>query len=443
MRIKISDHFTYKKLLAFVFPSIMMMVFTSIYGVVDGFFVSNYVGKTPFAALNLIYPFVQIISAVGFMMGAGGSAIIGKTLGEKDDERASRYFSLVVYTTIVLGAVFSAIGIPFLRPISILLGADKEMLEYCIVYGKILLIGMVPFMLQSLFQALLITAEKPHLGFVVTVVAGVTNMILDWLLVGVLQYGLSGAAWATVISQTVGGIIPLIYFAVPNSSLLKLGKTKFEPLVLLKTCTNGSSELVSNISASVVGILYNLQLMKYAGEDGVAAYGVMMYVSFIFMAIFFGYAIGVAPVISYHYGAENSDELKNLFQKSIIIISILGIVMTAFAEITALPLSKLFVSYDPNLMEMTCRGMMIFSLSFVIAGVNIFSSSLFTALNNGIVSALISFLRTLVFQIGTVLLLPLVWEIDGIWASVAAAEVLSFGMTLCFFVGFKNKYHYI
>ncbi len=442
MKIKLSEHFTYKKLLTFVLPSILMMVFTSIYGVVDGFFVSNYVGKTPFAALNLIYPFIQIISAIGFMMGAGGSAIIGKTFGEGDDKRASRYFSLIVYTTIIAGAVFSAVGIPFLRPISVLLGADEEMIEYCIIYGKILLIGMVPFMLQSLFQSLLITAEKPHLGFAVTVAAGVTNMFLDWLLVGVLSYGLAGAAWATVISQTVGGIIPLIYFAVPNSSLLRLGSTKFEPKVLLKACTNGSSELVSNISASVVGILYNLQLMKYAGEDGVAAYGVMMYVSFVFVAIFFGYAIGVAPVISYHYGAKNSNELKNLFKKSITIMSVLGVFMTLFAEATALPLSKLFVSYDQGLLEMTCRGLMIFSISFVISGINIFASSFFTALSNGVVSALISFLRTLVFQIGAVLILPLIWELDGIWFAAAAAEILAFGVSVCFLVGFKNKYNY-
>lgn len=442
MNIKLSEHFTYKKLLTFVFPSVMMMVFTSIYGVVDGFFVSNYVGKTPFAALNLIYPFVQIISAVGFMMGAGGSAIIGKTLGEGDIPRASRYFSLIVYSTAFFGILFSAVGIPFLEPISILLGADEAMLGYCVVYGRILLIGMVTFMLQCLFQSLLVTAEKPHLGFAVTVAAGVTNMFLDWLLVGVLQYGLEGAAWATVISQTVGGVIPLIYFALPNSSLLHLGKTKLELKVLLKACTNGSSELVSNISASFVGILYNLQLMKYAGEDGVAAYGVIMYVSFIFAAIFFGYAIGAAPVISYHYGAKNTAELRNLFKKSVTIMSAVGILMTVFAEFAALPLSRLFVGYDENLMEMTCRGMMIFSSAFLIAGINIFGSAFFTALNNGAVSALISFLRTLVLQAVTVLIIPLIWGLDGVWFAAVAAEVLSFAVTVIFLAKYRKKYNY-
>ena len=443
MNIKLSEHFTYKKLMAFVFPSIMMMVFTSIYGVVDGFFVSNYVGKTPFAALNLIYPFIQIISAIGFMMGAGGSAIIGKTLGEGDNPRASRYFSLVVIATAVSGTFFSAVGIPFLHPISLLLGADEGMLEYCVLYGRILLIGMVPLMLQCLFQSLLVTAAKPQLGFAVTVAAGVTNMFLDWLLVGVLEYGLAGAAWATVMSELVGGIIPLVYFLLPNGSLLRLGKTRFEPGVLLKVCTNGSSELVSNISASVVGILYNLQLMKYAGEDGVAAYGVIMYVSFIFAAIFFGYSMGVAPVISYHYGAKNTKELQSLFRKSITVMSFFGVLMTLFAEITALPLSKLFVGYNQYLTDMTCRGLMIFSSAFLIAGINIFGSAFFTALNNGAVSALISFLRTLVLQAATVMVIPLIWELDGVWFAAVAAEVLSFVVTVAFLVKYRKKYHYV
>lgn len=442
MNIKLSEHFTYKKLLTFVFPSVMMMVFTSIYGVVDGFFVSNYVGKTPFAALNLIYPFIQIISALGFMMGAGGSAIIGKTLGEGDNERASRYFSLITYTTIVLGAVFSAIGIPFLRPISILLGADEAMIEYCVIYGRILLIGMVPLMLQCLFQTLLITAEKPHLGFAVTVAAGCTNMFLDWLFVGVLELGIAGAAWATVISELIGGIIPLVYFFVPNSSLIHLGKTKMEPKILLKSCTNGASELVSNISASLVGILYNFRLMKYAGEDGVAAYGVIMYVSFIFVAIFFGYSIGVAPIISYHFGAKNTNELKNLFKKSITVMAFFGIVMTILAEITSLPLSRLFVDYDAELVLITNRGFMIFSAAYLVIGLNVFGSSLFTALNDGVTSAIISFVRMLVLQVITVIVLPLIWDLDGIWAAEPVADIISFGITLYFFIKFKDKYHY-
>ena len=442
MNIQLSDHFDYKKLFRFVLPSICMMVFTSIYSVVDGFFVSNYVGKTPFAALNLIYPLVQIIASLGFMLGAGGSAIVGKTMGEGDKERANKYFSMLVIVTIVIASVSSAVTIPFLRPLSILMGADESMVEHCITYATILLIGMLPFMLQNLFQALMITAQKPHLGFVITVLAGCTNMFLDYLMVGVMQLGLAGAAWATVISQIVGGIVPLIYFIAPNSSLLHIGKTKFYGKVFLNACANGSSELVSNISASVVAILYNKKLMEYAGQDGVSAYGVFMYVSFVFVAIFIGYAIGSAPIVSYHYGAKNYDELKNLFRKGVTVNAFFGVIMLILGEITAVPLSKLFVGYDPALLEMTCRCFYIGSICYLFAGTNIFASSFFTALNNGIVSAVISFMRTLVFQTSTVLLLPLIWKLDGVWMSITAADILAFCVTLFFLVKLRKKYHY-
>lgn len=442
MNIQLSDHFDYKKLFRFVLPSICMMVFTSIYSVVDGFFVSNYVGKTPFAALNLIYPLVQIIASLGFMLGAGGSAIVGKTMGEGDKERANKYFSMLVTATIVIATVSSAVTIPFLRPLSILMGADESMIEHCITYATILLIGMLPFMLQNLFQALMITAQKPQLGFAVTVLAGCTNMFLDYLMVGVLSLGLAGAAWATVISQIVGGIIPLVYFLLPNSSLLRIGKTKFYGKVFLNACTNGSSELVSNISASIVSILYNKKLMEYAGQDGVSAYGVFMYVSFVFVAIFIGYAIGSAPIVSYHYGAKNYDELKNLFRKGVTVNAFFGVIMLILGEITAVPLGKLFVGYDPALLEMTCRCFYIGSICYLFAGTNIFASSFFTALNNGIVSAVISFMRTLVFQTSTVLLLPLIFKLDGVWMSITAADILAFCVTLFFLVKLRKKYHY-
>lgn len=442
MNIQLSDHFSYSKLFKFVLPSICMMVFTSIYSVVDGFFVSNYVGKTPFAALNLIYPLVQIIASLGFMLGAGGSAIVGKTLGEGDNEKANKYFSMLVIATTVIAIVASAVTIPFLKPLSVLMGADESMVEHCVTYATILLIGMLPFMLQNLFQALMITAQKPHLGFVVTVFAGCTNMFLDYLMVGVMRLGLAGAAWATVISEIVGGIIPLIYFLMQNSSLLRIGKTKFYGKVFFGACVNGSSELVSNISASIVAILYNKKLMEYAGQNGVSAYGVFMYVSFVFLAIFIGYAIGSAPIVSYHYGAKNYDELKNLFRKGITVNAIFGIIMLCLGEVTAVPLGKLFVGYDAELLEMTCRCFYIGSVCYLFAGTNIFASSFFTALNNGIVSAMISFMRTLVFQVSTVLLLPLVWKLDGVWMSITAADILAFCVTLFFLIKLRKKYHY-
>ena len=442
MNIQLSDHFTYKKLLRFTFPSIVMMIFTSIYGVVDGIFVSNYVGKTPFAAVNLIMPFLMIFSAIGFMIGAGGSAVVAKTFGEGKKEKANSIFSMLIYVTIGFGILLTILGLVILRPVSILLGAEGAMLENCVTYGRILLLALTAFMLQNAFQSLFVTAEKPGLGLAVSVIAGLTNILLDALFVAVSKWGLVGAAAATVLSQLVGGIIPLLYFIFPNNSQLRLGKAKFYGRALLRTCTNGSSELVTNLSMSLVNMLYNFQLMRFAGEDGVAAYGVIMYVNFIFIGAYMGYSIGTAPIISYHYGAENSKELKNLRKKSLRLILIGSLVLTAIAELLALPLSKIFVGYDTDLLAMTQRAFVLYSLSFLISGFNIFGSSFFTALNNGLVSAIISFLRTLFFQIAAVLILPIFLKLDGIWLAIVVAELVSLVVTAYFFVKMKPKYHY-
>ena len=441
-KIQLSDHFTYRKLLRFTFPSIVMMIFTSIYGVVDGFFVSNYVGKTPFAAVNFIMPFLMILGAAGFMMGTGGSALIGKTMGEGKPEEARRLFSLFIYVTVAASIGIAAIGILLLRPIASFLGAEGSMLSDCVSYGRIILIALPAFMLQYEFQSFFVTAEKPQLGLAVTVAAGITNMVLDALFVAVFQWGLTGAAAATALSQAVGGILPLLYFSRPNTSALSLVQTRFNGPALLKACTTGSSELMSNISMSVVSMLYNGQLIHYAGEDGVAAYGVLMYVNMIFLAAFIGYAVGTAPVISYHYGAGNHQELKDLLKRSLVLTGIFSVCMLALGEILARPLSMLFVGYDQELLALTLRGFLIYSFSFLFAGLAIFGSSFFTALGNGLVAALISFLRTLVFQVAAVLLFPLVWGIDGIWFSIVAAELMSVAVTVLFLVTQRKKYHY-
>ena len=411
MRIQLSEHFSYKKLLRFTLPSIIMMIFTSIYSVVDGFFVSNFVGKTPFAAVNFIMPFLMILGAFGFMFGTGGSALISKTMGEGDKERAQQLFSLFIYVSVGCGVVIAAAGIIFIRPVAALLGADGTMLEDCVRYGRIILIALPAYMLQFEFQSFFVAAEKPHLGLVVTIAAGVTNMTLDALLVAVFSLGLVGAAAATAISQCVGGIIPLIYFLCPNSSILRLTRTKFDGRALFKACTNGASELMSNISMSIVGMLYNMQLIKYAGENGVAAYGVLMYVNFIFLAAFIGYSVGTAPIIGYNYGSGNHSELKNLLKKSLCLIGIFSVAMVVAAEGLAHPLASMFVGYDLELFKMTLRGFMIYSFSFLFSGIAIFGSSFFTALNDGLISALISFLRTLVFQVAAVLVFGyLLWQ---------------------------------
>lgn len=443
MEIQLSDHFTYKRLVRFVLPSIAMMIFTSIYGVVDGFFISNFVGKTPFAAVNLIMPFPMIMGALGFMLGTGGSALVAKTLGEGDKEKANRIFSLLVYTGIITGCILAAVGIAFTEKIAIFLGAEGELIDYCVIYGRILLTSLPTFMLQNMFQSFLVTAEKPGLGLALTVAAGVTNIILDALFMAVFGWGVVGAALATAISQCVGGIAPAVYFIRKNSSSLQLTKTVFDGGVLFKACTNGSSELVTNISMSVVSMLYNFQLMKYAGENGVAAYGVIMYVNFIFIAIFLGYSIGTAPIIGFNFGAQNRKELQNIFKKSMKLVSVAGVVLTAAAILLSGPLSAIFVGYDRALYEMTKSGFRIYSLSFLLCGYSIFGSSLFTALNDGVISALISFLRTIVFQVLAILVMPAIWGLDGIWYSVAAAEVAAMVLTMTFIWKFRKKYQYI
>lgn len=443
MAVHLSEHFTYKKIIQAVLSPIFMMVFTSIYSIVDGFFISNFVGDTPFAAINLIFPVIMILGSIGFMMGTGGSALVAKNLGEGNAEKANKIFSMVIYFTAIVGILVSVIGFIFIEPVAILLGATENMLPYCVTYGRILISANFLFMLQNTFQSLFITAEKPTLGFIVTVMAGVTNMILDALFVAVFNFGLAGAAFATVISYAVGATVPVFYFlSRKNGSLLRIVKTKLDFKTLGFACANGSSELVSNVSSSVVSILFNMQLLKFAGENGVSAYGIIMYVSFIFAAIFIGYSIGTAPIISYHYGAENDKELKSLLKKSLLILAVSGILMTALSEAFAVPLSKIFIKDNDELLSLTVRGMRLYSLSFLIFGFNIFASSFFTSLNDGFISALISFMRTLVFQIAAILIMPAILKLDGVWLSVIVAEILSLAVSVACLMIKKKKYRY-
>ena len=443
MKIKLSDHFTYSKLLRFVFPSIIMMIFTSIYGVVDGLFVSNFAGKTAFASINLVMPFVMILGGIGFMIGTGGTALVSKVLGEGKKEKANKIFTMMIIFTLLLGALLSVIGVFSMPWVADFLGATEEMMADCILYGRIVTGFTVAFMLQNVFQSFLIAAEKPKLGLLATVLAGVTNMALDAIFIIVFKWGVAGAAIATGLSQCVGGIFPLIYFSRDNSSLLRLTNTKLEIKPILNACGNGSSELMSNISSSVVSMIYNFQLMKYVGEDGVSAYGVLMYVQFIFVAIYIGYAIGCAPITGYHFGAQNHVELKNMLRKSAFLSAISGIVLTILAIVLSSPLAKLFVGYDEELYELTRHAFSLFAYSFLLAGFNIFTSSFFTALNNGTVSAAISFMRTLIFQTSSVLILPIFLGVDGIWWAITVAEVFAFILSLIFLFAKREKYHYM
>ena len=442
MTIQLSDHFTFPRLLRFTMPSIAMMIFTSIYGVVDGIFVSNFAGKTAFAAVNLIMPYIMVFGTLGFMIGTGGTALISMTMGAGDRKKANELFSLLTYTAVIGGIVLTILSIAFMRPAAKLLGGQGQMLEDAVLYGCIVQSALTAYILQFAFQSFCVAAEKPNLSLIMTVVSGCANIVLDALFVGVFRWGLVGAAVATAAAQILGAVIPLVYFARENPSPLKLGKCPFDGKALLRTAANGSSELMSNLSMSQVSMLYNLQLMAHAGEDGIAAYGVIMYVNFIFIAVFIGLSIGAAPIVGFNHGAENHPELRNVLKKCLTLLAVFAVVLTLTAELIARPLAGIFVGYDPVLHDMTTRGFRIYILSFLLSGFNIFGSSFFTALNNGLISALISFLRTLVFQIGAVLLLPLVFELDGIWWSVVAAELGSLALTAFFMLKYRKRYHY-
>ena len=442
MTIQLSDHFTYSRLIRFTLPSIAMMIFTSIYGVVDGIFVSNFAGKTAFAAINLIMPYIMVFGTLGFMIGTGGTALVSMTLGTGDRKKANEIFSLLTYTAILGGIVLTVLSIAFMRPAAKLLGGQGQMLEDAVTYGCIVQSVLTAYILQFAFQSFCMAAEKPNLALIMTLVSGCANIVLDALFVGLLRWGLIGAAVATATAQAAGAIIPIVYFARPNPSLLRLGRCSFDGKALLRTATNGSSELMSNLSMSLVSMLYNLQLMAHAGEDGIAAYGVIMYVNFIFIAVFIGLSIGAAPIIGFNHGAQNHPELKNVLKKCLTLLLAFALVLTLAAELVSRPLAGIFVGYDEALHDMTTRGFRIYILSFLLCGFNIFGSSFFTALNNGLISALISFLRTLVFQIGAVLVLPLIFELDGIWWSVVAAELGSIALTAFFMVKYRKRYHY-
>ena len=441
--IKLSDNFNYSKLLKFTLPSIGMMIFTSIYGNVDGFFVSNFAGKIPFAAVNFVWPILGMLGVIGFMFGAGGNAIVSRFLGQRFKGKAQAVFSMLVYLTIALGALIAILGFVFLRPLLLWLGASEEMHPYCMAYGKIILAALPAVLLQYMFQSFFATAEKPKLGLYFTLAAGITNMVLDALFIGVFKWGVQGAAAATVLGCVVGGIGPLIYFALPNNSLLRLRKFKFFGRALVETCVNGSSELLSSVSMSLVSMLYNFQLMRYIGANGVAAYGTIMYVCYVYVSLYLGYSVGVAPIIGFNYGAKNTDEQKNIFRKSLVIILGFAIALTAMAEILAGVISEIYVGYDPELLSLTTRALRIYSLSFMLCGFNIFGSALFTAFGNGPVSAGISFFRTLVCETVAILVLPMIFGLNGIWFAIIFAEFVSLLLTGFFIIRYKSRYGYL
>ena len=439
--ISYQEHFTFKKILLFTFPSIIMMIFTSIYGMIDGLFLSNFVGKTAFTAVNFILPFLLVLNGFGFMFGSGGSALIAKKLGEGENDIANEMFTSLTIVSLLFGILIAGFGYLLIEPIALLLGASGNLLEDCLLYGRIYLIGIPLNIVQYEFQNLFITAKKPNLGLISTIISGVLNIILDAIFIAGLQLGLVGAAVATVISISLGGLIPIFYFLRTHKEcLLRFKKTKIRFKDLPKICSNGLSELLNNISMSIVSMIYNAQLIRYAGENGVAAYGILMYINFLFMSIYIGYSIGISPVISYNYGARKGDEINSLLKKSLVIILTCSILMVIISETSSLFVSNLFASYDEQLLNLTRRGFFIFSFCFLFSGFGMFSTSFFTALNNGVISAVISVLRTLVFQLIFVFVLPLFMGVEGIWLSVVLSEALSACIGIIFILVKKKKY---
>lgn len=443
MNIQLSDHFNTRRLLRFALPSIAMMIFMSFYGVVDGIFVSNFTGSTAFASLNLVWPYIMVLGGLGFLFGTGGTALVAYQMGQGDKKKANETFTLVILTAILVALVLTVLGEVTLRPMLRLMGASDEMMPHCLAYGRIMLAGLIPFTLQGVFQSFLVSAERPRMGMWVTITAGVANMVLDYLFMGPLHMGVAGAAWATTIGEAIGGFLPLIYFCVPNRSPLNFCRTHFDGPALYQTVWNGASEFVTNISMSLVNMLYNRQLMSIVGESGVAAYGVLQYVAFFFVAIYLGYSMGTAPIVSYHYGAENYGELKSLFRKSLTFIAIAGVSMLVLSQALAVPLANIFMSYDTELRDLTAHAFRLFSLAFLLSGFNIYGSDFFTALNNGKVSATISFTRTIILECSAVLLLPKLFGLDGVWVSLPTAEVLAVCLTTFFLVRNRKKYKYI
>lgn len=439
-RISLGEHFTYGKLVRFALPSVIMMIVTSLYTVVDGLFVSNFAGKNAFASLNLVWPYLQLISAAGFMVGSGGSALVALHLGEKRQERANQVFTMLIRFLVYLGIVIFVLSFIFMRQISVLLGANEVLIDDCVVYGRILAVSNVFMMLQAAYQSFLITAEKPKLGLGISILAGLANVVMDAVLVWILRWGIWGAALATAMSQVVGGMVPTIYFLRKNSSSLRLVKTRLDAKALWKACSNGASEMMTNLSGAVIGFLYNLQLLKVAGENGVAAYGAIMYISFVFQALYFGYAMSATSIVGYHFGAANRPELRNILKKSLILTGVTALVMTAMGEGLAGFIAKVYVGYDPVLCEMTTVGMQIYAVSYLLSGFNIFASAFFTGLNNGAVSALISFLRTLVIQVAAIYILPEFLGLGGIWMAAAAAEGVTLLVSMGMLVGNRKRY---
>lgn len=438
----ISERLNLPRLFLACVPMILMMISISIYSVVDGFFVSNFAGKIQFAAVNLIYPFIMVVGSLGFMMGTGGTALVAKKMGEGKTEEAKKLFFNCFVVTVALGVVFSSIFVFLLPKIAEGLGADEAMLPYCVDYGRILILGITFFNLQNMFQPFFAASGRPGLGFAITIGAGVANIVFDAIFVAGAGWGCVGAAWGTVIGQVVGGFLPVIYYFAKNKSALRLVPAKMQWGAIFKMGANGLSEFVSQIAVSVLSMIMNVLLMKHYQENGVSAYGIICYVWLIFAATFIGLCMGISPRISYVYGEKNKPELRRLTQRALALFIFAGLFEFIMAEALTVPLSYAYAGYDEGLRQLTCHASFIYSIIYLALGINMFGSSFFTALNNGLVSALLSFARLMLFEAVSVYLCSLFWQGDGIWWGVVIGEALGFVMNFLVIFIHGKRYGY-
>lgn len=418
------------------------MVFMSLYTMVDGVFVSRFAGTAALSAVNIVYPMVSVVVAVGVMLATGGSAIIAKRMGEGKPEQARQNFSYLILAGVLIAVGMAALALVFLKPLLHLLGARGALFELCYAYALPLVFFIPSGILQMLFQTLLVTAGRPMLGLTVTVLGGVANIVLDYLFIVPLQMGIAGAAIATGIGFSIPAVFGLLYFALRRSGPLCFVRPKGGGKMLLRCCANGSSEMVTNMSTAVTTFLFNLLMMRYAGEDGVASITIVLYTQYLMTAVYMGYATGTAPVFSFHHGSRNGEQLRRLFRISMGFIALCSVATFALALVFAKQVVVIFTPAGSPVFEMALYGFRLFSGSFLFAGVGIFASAMFTAFSDGKVSAAISFLRTFAFIVLALLLLPLAMGLDGVWLAVPLAEVLGFGVSLFFLYRKKKRYCY-
>lgn len=429
-------------LLKFAAPTIFSMLLMEIFGIVDGLFVVRLIGTDALSAVNITFPIVLMSIALGMMFSSGGSALVSRRLGQKRERTARQNFSLIAVSAFVCGAVLAALGLAFLKPLLYFLGTNDALYGMCYEYARTTLMFVPVTIFACVFFMFYIARGKAGLGMIVTASAGLINVILDYVFIAVFDMGLFGAALATGIGYSASGVVGLLYFTFNRRGSLYLEKPKWDRFVLTKACFNGASEMVSNVSVCIITVLLNNIVMRLAGADGVAAITVVLYMQTSLMSVCFGYSMGISPLVSYNYGKRETARLQRTFAVSLRLIGLVSVGVFAFCNFATAGLVGLFVDEGTHVFDMAYKGLRLFSFTFLFMGLNVFASALFTALSNGKVSAVLSFCRTLVFVVGFLLVLPLYWQMTGVWLSMPLAEALSCLLSVYCFAKYKGVYKF-